>query len=103
MAWLGSVAANGKTTAAPKDRRVGCGLSVTVGPGAAPAADSKPGRRGTAFATAAGNPGPYVIRASAACSTVPAYSLLEFFALSGGKPNQRAAAMKATIPMLRTP
>src|SRR5262249_26071210 len=37
---------------------VGGGSSVAVGPGAAPAADDKPGRGGAAFATAAVHPGP---------------------------------------------
>ena len=37
---------------------VGCGSSVAVGPGAAPAADNKPGRCGTAFVPAAVHPEP---------------------------------------------
>src|SRR5262249_59324820 len=53
-------------TAAPALRRgaagvrmcVGCGSSVAVGPGAAPAADDKPGRGGAALAPAAVHPGP---------------------------------------------
>src|SRR5262245_45277149 len=39
--------------AAGARRRVGCGSSLALGPGVAPAADSKPGRRGRALTTAA--------------------------------------------------